>query len=105
MLLATFQPTARTKAKIIAEQGETIQPLWCFSAETFEEFFLGALTGFPTFPETLIIFETDDYQLVDKVEWHNAIQIPAKIDVTKMYTNDETKPNSSLVFTGNAPSM
>jgi hypothetical protein len=35
MLLATFQPTARTKAKIIAEQGETIQPLWCFSAETF----------------------------------------------------------------------
>ena len=97
MLLATFQPTASTKAKLIAEHGETIQPLWCFSAETFEEFFVGALTGFPTFPETLIIFETDDYQPVDKVEWHNAIQIPAKIDVTKMYTDDETKPVEYLV--------
>lgn len=78
MLLATYQPLEQhvgydnQQSEIVKMLG--YKPIWCISAETIEEFLCQSYFCAPNYGEELIVFESEEYDTVDKCKWYNALK-------------------------------
>lgn len=82
MLLATYQPK-EAKAEHQIQQYDCFRdklggeyPVFCFPAQTADEFRFRSLLAAPCKPECLIFFDTDDYVRFDAVTWNNILTLP-----------------------------
>lgn len=76
MILGAYIPKADTPAeKADTEMGKAFsewlgyRPIRCFPANTLKELFKYSFLDTGYYPEEIVIFEADDYKLVDNVRW------------------------------------
>lgn len=86
MIMATYQPLKNIYGynKDIEKFLDRIgyEPIWCFPANNVIQFWICNWLSHVNFPQKLIVFESDDYILVDKIEWE--LYLNGKIDFDKV---------------------
>lgn len=72
MILATYQPKIPVPGYGVGESDFYYKfgydPIWAFSAQTILQFWLNNWTIDPVCPQKLILFESDDYYAVNKID-------------------------------------
>ena len=98
MILATYQPINPQPGDKHPAISKVLgyAPIWCVSAETMEDFLCQSYFCAPNFGEELIIFETDEYDTIDKCKWYNAIRT-GYIEVEPSWINSECKFKEYMV--------
>lgn len=82
MLLASYQPLVedigrRAKSGAFAALVETLGfvPYFCFPAERLEDMLVHSFFAAPNCPERIVIFETENFQKLDVVQWNRILRL------------------------------
>lgn len=102
MLLASYQPLVedpkqgmKSPALEALSKRLGFLPYFCFPAEKLEDMLVHSFFVTPSWPEKLIIFETDNYQTLDIVRWNQIL----KLDLEgKAYSMDGVLDSAKAPF-------